>query len=225
MDFKNLFNSYLNHGFLVRINGLIGKDEWNTKISLQDGSQNDILEGWITSRIFYDGTKTNDHNIIYDYLYNKLGIKGEASDISLHNFEQFHFLLQTARIVKNNTSCKVEKLAQIAYNVGQLLASIHLYYDHPSALHYITVNKLNQVESYISLAATPSSATPSSATPSSAISTQIVGGSTTSLLDMYSKYINMTPYKGHKLIGGKSCTCGSEKCSNCNEITHIDLLI
>jgi hypothetical protein len=214
MDFKNLFNSYLTHGVSVRINGLNGKEEWNKKISQQDASQNDISSGWVTTRVFYDGNKTTDHAAIYDYLYNKLGIKGEETDVSLNDFNKFHFLLQTARLVKNNPTCKVERLAQIAYNVGQMLASIDLYHDHPSALHYITVNKLNQVESYISLPVTPSS-------------NQIVGGGPMPILDIYSKYIDMTPYKGHKLIGGMqpSCLCGSNKCYNCNGTTIIDLLI
>jgi len=210
MDFKNLFNSYLTHGVSVRINGLNGKEEWNKKISLQDASQNDISSGWVTTRIFYDGNKSTDHAAIYDYLYNTLGIKGEETDASLNDFEQFHFLLQTARLVKNSPTCKVERLAQIAYHVGQLLASIHLYHSHPLALHYITVNKLNQVESYINVPTTP---------------VQIIGGGVTPVLDIYSKYIDMTPYRGHKLIGGKSCLCGSKQCPNCNEITHIDLLI
>ena len=242
MDLKKIFNSFLTHGFSVRIgiiNGqaLNGKDEWNNKISQEDSSQNEISGGWVTSRIFYDGTKSTDHAVIYDYLYNKLGMKGENSDSgsSNPNFEQYHFLLQTARLVKNNPVCKVERLAQIAYNVGQMLACIDFYSGYPSALQYITANKLNKVESYINL---PSQQTHQGASlDSESSSEQLVGGNP--VLNMYSKYIDMTPYKGMsffatqnmqssasgtKLSGG-ACSCGSSKCSTCTNLTMIDLLI
>ena len=91
MDLKKLFNSYVTHGLHVRLNNLDGKVEWNNKISIQDGSQNIIESGWVTKRIFYDGSRSENLDEIYDYLYNRLGIKGESVDNANVNFENFHF--------------------------------------------------------------------------------------------------------------------------------------
>lgn len=209
MDLKYLFNSYLVYGIDVRSNGLNGKDAWGKKISQQDNSQNKISGGWITTRTFYDGTKSSDPLIIYDYLYMKLGMKGELSDrsnSSNNNFEQFHFLLQTARLVKNNPICTIERLVQVAYNVGQMLASIDFYCTYPSILQYISVNKLNHVESYINLSSNGQS------------------GGTAPIINYYKKYIDMTPYKGSTLFGG-SCKCGESECIKCDGSTFINLLI
>lgn len=221
MDLKNLFNSYLSHGINVRLSGLNGKEEWDKKISKQDNSLNEISGGWITPRIFYDGTKSTNSNDIYDYLYNRLGMKGEKTDSSISNFEQYHFILQTARLVKLN-SCNVERLAQIGYNVGQMLACIDFYCAHPAALQYISINKLNLVESYINLQAN----VPSSVNPAN--QSQLVGG-TAPVIDFYKKYIDLTPYKGSKLFGGscdstKTCKCGESNCDSCVGSAIINLI-
>jgi hypothetical protein len=210
MNLKNLFNSYVSYGLNVRLNTLNGKEEWNKKISTEDLSLNKIPGGWVTSRIFYNGTSSSDKNDIYDYLYNKIGMKGEISDNQLPGYEQFHFLLQTARLVKNN-ECTVEKLAQIGYNVGQLLASIDFYSAHPLALQYISTNKLNLVSSYVSGSETPVNLLP-----------PVQSGAGLPVIDMYKKYINMTPYKGYKMIGG--CGCGQSGCDKC-EVQIVNLLI
>jgi hypothetical protein len=206
MDLKKLFNSYLTYGVFVKINGLNSKDEWKNKISQQEGREDIIPGGWITSRIFYNGKVSTDLKVIYDYLYSCLGMGG----ITNPNFANFRPLLQTARLVNNNP-CTIEILAQVAYNVGQMLASIDFYSLEPSALHYISVNKLNKVESYIALPAC---------------------GGAQPVLDIYRKYIDMTPYKGTKLVGGScssttlnTCKCGSDSCDNCNGSTIINVLI
>jgi hypothetical protein len=258
MDLKNLFNSYVLHGLNIKLNGLDGQEEWNKKISSQDSSLNVIPGGWVTTRIFYNGTTSSNKDEIYDYLYNRIGMKGEKSDSSLNNFEQFHFLLQTARLVKNNPSCTIERLAQIGYNVGQLLASIDFYSEHPLSLQYISTNKLNLVSSYVSgsntsvqlLPPEPSAATtpePSAATtPATTTTTPVTtppatttttpatttttpatkplsGGTGLPVIDMYKKYIDMTPYKGYKMVGG-GCTCGKPGCDKC-DCQIINLLI
>lgn len=223
MDLKKIFNSFLTHGFSVRIgilngSGQNGKDEWNNKISQEDASQNEISGGWVTSRIFYNGEKSTDHSVIYTYLHDKLGM-GNGVDPENPNFEKFYFLLQTATLVKNNPDCKVEKLAQIAYNVGQMLACIDFYAEYPLALQYIVTNKLNKIESYINLPTNTQTNSP-----------QLAGGfDENPVLNMYRKYIDMTPYKGAKLVGGtcqsSQCSCGSDGCKECNGKSYLDLLI
>lgn len=215
MDLKNLFNSYVAHGLNVRLNGLNGKDEWNKKISTQDSSLNLIPGGWVTSRTFYNGVVSGDKGEIYDYLYDQIGMKGESSDNTLAGFEQFHFVLQTARLVKNNP-CSVERLAQIAYNVGQMLASINFYSAHPLALQYISTNKLNLVSSYVSGSESPVTLLPPAPPTQS-------GGAIDPTIDMYKKYIGLTPYKSYKMIGG-GCKCGEVGCDSC-DCQIVNLLI
>jgi len=211
MDLKNLFNSYVSHGLEIKLKGLNGRDEWNRKISTQDSSLNLIPGGWVTTRTFYNGTTSSNKDEIYDYLYNRIGMKGESSDNALPGWEQFHFILQTARLVKNNT-CTIERLAQIGYNIGQILASIDFYSAHPLALQYISTNKLNLVSSYVSGSDTPVTLLPPSLT-----------GGGLPVISMYQKYIDMTPYKGYKMIGS-GCTCGKPNCDKC-DCQIVNLLI
>ncbi len=205
MDLKNLFNSYVSHGLNAKLNGLNRIDDWNNKISTLDSSLNGISGEWVTTRIFYNGTSSSNRDEIYEYLYNRIGMKDErdSSDNLLPGFEQFYFVLQTAKIPKDST-CTFGKLAEIGYNVGQMLASIDFYSAHPLAIQYITSNKLNLVTSYISIPG------------------GLNGGSILPVIDMYKKYINMTPYKGYKMVGG--CSCGQPGCGKCDE-QIIDLLI
>jgi len=217
MDLKNLFNSYVTHGLNVRLNGLDGKDEWNKKILTQELSLNLIPGGWVTTRIFYNGLTSSDSEQIYDYLYNKIGMKGETDNGSIDNtlpgFEQFHFILQTARLVKK--PCTVERLAQIGYNVGQMLASIDFYSAHPLAIQYISINKLNLVSSYISGSESQVTLLPPQLSHS--------GGAIDPTIDIYKKFIKMTPYKSYKIIGG-GCTCGQPGCDKC-DCQIVNLLI
>ncbi len=216
MDLKNLFNSYVSHGLNVRLNSLNGKEEWNKKISTQDSSLNLIPGDWATTRTFYNGTSSSDKEQIYKYLYDHIGMKGETdndcSDNTLAGFEQFHFLLQTARLVKKNP-CTVERLAQVGYNVGQMLASIDFYSAYPLALQYITTNKLNLVSSYVS----------GSDSPVTLLPPKQSGGALDPTIDFYKKYIGMTPYKNYNMIGS-GCTCGKSGCDKC-DCQIVNLLI
>ena len=59
---------------------------WDKKISKQDNSLNEISGGWITPRIFYDGTKSTNSNDIYDYFgWNKLNRFDQTHGIIQHN--------------------------------------------------------------------------------------------------------------------------------------------
>lgn len=57
---------------------------------------------------------------------------------------------------------------------------------------------------------------------SSWINSTQAGGAIDPSIDIYKKYITMTPYKNYKMIGG--CSCGETGCSKCEE-HFINLLI
>ena len=226
MDLKNLFNEYLVFGIDVRLSrNKDGKKEWNNKISKQDNSQNPISGGWVTPRTLNDGLKSSDANQIYNYVHNTLGMKGETNeenkddDSNKEIFLPFHFLLQTARQVKNKL-CNYESRAQIAFNVGQVLASIDFYKTIPNVFQYIINNNLYLIDSYVDITVKEAAPVDGSKT--------FVGGSKAPVFDIYKKYINLTPYKGSNLFGGSCqdpCKCGSTKCNQCQGSSFVNLMV
>lgn len=149
---EQLFEKVIEYGRLVRSNKLDGLKAWNDIKGFFE-SQIDCSQ-WNVVR------KINDSNIsniqsIYDYVHRDLGMDGDDfDDKSDHDtWSKKHFFLQLVRIIKNNPDYSFVRLAQIAYNIGQLsnhIDSDSLY--EGDALTYYYENKLNEIGSYIDLA-------------------------------------------------------------------------
>ncbi len=200
MSLKFFFNTFVSHGLSARLNAgedFDGKKAWEDALSTIPSLSYDIQipGGWVTNRTFNDGTTNSSPQDIYNYLFDHLNTKGE-------NQEGYNHFLQTAILVKNDP-CTIKKLAQVGFNVGQMLACIDFY--SPEALQYIKTNKLQLVSSYINIVSEHS------------------GGAIDPTIDIYKKFIGMTPYKSYKMIGG-GCTCGQPGCDKC-DCKIINLLI
>lgn len=146
---EELFAKVIEYGRLVRANGLDGLKAWNDIKGLFESQI--ACRQWNIVRTI-NGQDVSDIQSIYDYVHGDLGMDGDDSDDkSDHNlWSKKHFFLQLIRIIKNNPDYSFVRLAQIAYNIGQL--SNHIDSDplyEGDALSYYYGNKLNEIGSYI----------------------------------------------------------------------------
>lgn len=146
---EQLFEKVIEYGRLVRANKLDGLKAWNDIKGLFE-SQIACREWNIVRTI--KGADTSDIQSIYDYVHGDLGMNGDDSDDKSNHdvWSKKHFFLQLIRIIKNNPDYSFVRLAQIAYNIGQLsnhIDSEPLY--EGDALTYYYGNKLNEISSYI----------------------------------------------------------------------------
>lgn len=148
MDLNKLFNEMIDYGFYIKSSKIDGLQAWRTKSNSFD---NDLKIGtWKHNRITKDSSLDTLEQI-YDYVYNTLGMKGEEStDRANPFFEQHHFLLQLARLPKND-KCTLKKILQIAYNIGQFMASVGSDAYSQDAIKFYHINNLNKLESYVEL--------------------------------------------------------------------------
>ncbi len=118
-----VFNTVIEYGQLVRSKGLNGLEPWNDIKGLFKDQV--VCPKWEIKRNIR-GTETTDINEIYDFVHDELDMKGDDSDDKTDHdsWSKKHFFLQLIRIIKNNPGFSFVRLAQIAYNIGQL--SIHL---------------------------------------------------------------------------------------------------
>lgn len=150
---EELFQSIIEYGRLVRANKLDGLESWNNIKGLFSNKTTCSESKWKIVRTI-DGIDTSDIEKIYDYVHDELGMDGDdLDDKSNHDlWSKKHFFLQLIRIVKNNPTFSLVRLAQIAYNIGQL--SNHIDLDaifEGNPLIYYYSNRLNQINSYIDL--------------------------------------------------------------------------
>lgn len=192
MDLNKLFNEMIHYGFYIKSSKIDGLQAWRTKSNSLD---NDLEIGtWKHTRITKDGS-LNTLKQIYDYVYNTLAMKGEEStDRTNPFFEEHHFLLQLARIPKND-KCTIKKILQIAYNIGQFMASVESKAYSPDAIAFYHTNNLNKLESYVELK-------------------QQNGGFIEYNLNIYNKYLSMTPSK-NQIISFNQNLNNSNSCSQC----------
>ncbi len=150
---EELFQSVIEYGRLVRANKLDGLKLWEDIKGLFSDKTTCSGAQWKIVRTI-NGVDTSDIHKIYNYVYNELGMDGEDSDDkSDHDlWSKKHFFLQLIRIVKKNPTFSLVRLAQIAYNIGQL--SNHLDSDplfEEKHTSYFYSNRLNEIGSYIDL--------------------------------------------------------------------------
>lgn len=156
---ETLFNKVIEYGKYVRENNLNGLKAW-TDIKGLFESQITCPQWNITRNI--EGKKTFNIDEIYLYVYNDLGMRGEDADDDKTTteshlaWEKKHFLLQLIRIIKNipGNEFNFLRLAQIAYNIGQISVYIdsdsdEIYEGKPR--EFYLSNKLNKIESYVNI--------------------------------------------------------------------------
>lgn len=148
-NINNIFQKVIQYGTLVRSSKLDGLKAWNDIKPLFD-KQITCVDWYISRKI--NDIETQNIQEIYDYVHENLNMKGdEIDDTSNHElWEKQHFFLQLIRIIKNNPKFSFVRLAQIAYNIGQL----SIYIDSDSFFEgnpreYFYLNELDKVTSYI----------------------------------------------------------------------------
>lgn len=151
MNPEEIFKKIIYYGKIVRTGGHDGLKAWeNIK-----GLFTDQLTGtWKIAR-YVNGEEIDNIEDIYNYVHDELGMKGEETDDQSDNnlWGKQHFFLQLVRIIKNNPEFSFVRLAQIAYNIGQLsiyIESDELFKPEPIQKYY-KENNLDLISSYANL--------------------------------------------------------------------------
>jgi len=149
---QQLFDLAIQYGYESYRNDLDGQESWN---KLKDKMNSSKICEWQISRNFSDGRDINYIEQIYSKIHDELQMHGEEDDMNKYSitkkvWERFHFVLQTIRIPKNSP-CSLQKIIQIAFNIGQyMVANENMNYS-PEVNEFITSNNLDKVESYIDI--------------------------------------------------------------------------
>jgi hypothetical protein len=152
VNIQQLFDLAIHYGYISYKNGLNGQESWSKLKDEMDSSQ---ICKWQLSRKFSDGRDINDIRQIYLKIHDDLQMHGEDGDMDKYHitkkqWERFHFVLQTARIPKNS-HCSLQKIIQIAFNIGQYRSANKKDSYSLEVNKFITDNNLDKVESYIDL--------------------------------------------------------------------------
>jgi hypothetical protein len=145
---KELFSIVKEYGYIVRTKKLDGLASWNEMKALIPSITK--LE-WSINLVNLDSKPITSLEDAYTYVHETLGMKGEddPTEKSNQNWEKFHFFLQLVRIPKNNPECNIIRLAQVAYNLGQLSAE---YKDDsvytPAVKRFYDMNNLGAMHTY-----------------------------------------------------------------------------
>jgi len=133
----DLWEAYLNYGYLIRKNDQDGLAAWN---KLKDSFPSFDLV-WIE--------KSN----LYLQQLIELGVSNEENPekagMTVLEWERNHFLIQHGRIINQNKEGSIRRLLQIAYNAGQFRAELEKNIYPCEQLKYYIVNDLSKVTSYI----------------------------------------------------------------------------
>ncbi len=144
---EELFNLIKNYGYIVRKNNLNGLASWNEIKTLLVSIKCERLIWNINIKNLDRESITGIENA-YNYVHDTLGMKGEDTDTNGPNWEKFHFFLQLVRIPYNNPDCNLVRLAQIAYNLGQLSAVYDDAVYTPNVKQFYTINNLDKMSAY-----------------------------------------------------------------------------
>jgi hypothetical protein len=150
--FQELFDLAIKYGYTSKSRNLNGLESWNYIKNKLDSTK--ICE-WAITRMFPDGERVYDNNIVYSKIHNELKMYGEDGDeekykLSHNNWERAHCVLQTARIPKKS-DCSIQKIVQIGFNIGQYKAENKEKAYNKKVNKFIELNKLNKVKSYVNL--------------------------------------------------------------------------
>lgn len=144
---EELFNLIKNYGYIVRTNNLDGLASWNEMKTLLVSIRCEGLI-WNINLINLNQESINGIENAYNYVRNTLGMKGEDTDPKGPNWEKFHFYLQLVRIPYNNPDCNLVRLAQVAYNLGQLSAVYEDAVYSPDVKRFYSMNNLDKTSAY-----------------------------------------------------------------------------
>jgi hypothetical protein len=146
---EELFNLIKNYGYIIRKNNLNGLTNWNEMKDILSNISCNCLS-WNINLVNLDKKNITSISDAYNYVHDYLDMKGEDDQTEKcnPNWEKFHFFLQLVRIPYNNPDCNLVRLAQIAYNLGQLDA---VYFDDiytPSVRTFYNMNNLDKMSAY-----------------------------------------------------------------------------
>lgn len=142
-NINSLFNLVIKYGIMTRKNEYDGLTNWN------------IIKKYLISDAKYEwsilidikGKNTNNLKEIYNYVHDKLGMRGDENDEKNDKWEPYHFFLQLIRIPLNN-ECSLQRIMQIAYNIGQYYAESDNEIYTEKIKNYFNKNKLGELHSY-----------------------------------------------------------------------------
>lgn len=149
---QQLFYLAIQYGYQSYAKSLNGQESWN---KLKDKLDSTKICEWQISRNFSNGFVSSNIEQIYSKIHDDLEMHGEEGDMDKYSitkvqWERFHFVLQTIRIPKNS-HCSLQKIIQIAFNIGQYRAANENMNYRPEVIEFITSNNLDKVESYINI--------------------------------------------------------------------------
>jgi len=144
---EQLFTLVKNYGYIVRTNNFDGLASWNEMKDILSTISCDGLT-WRINLLNLNGECLTSIEDAYNYVHDTLGMLGEETDPKIDNWEKFHFFLQLVRIPKNNPTCNLVRLAQIAYNLGQLSAVYDDAVYTPEVKQFYTMNNLGAMNTY-----------------------------------------------------------------------------
>jgi hypothetical protein len=143
---EDLFKIVKDYGFLVRKNRLNGLRSWNEIKSLVQNGED--------SRCNWNFSKEQLEEM-YFHVHDSLNMRGEEMDSGYkeedenhEDWEKMHFFLQLVRIPKNN-DCKLLRVCQIGYNLGQLSAEKGDTIYTSEVEEYYNANRLEELGTYI----------------------------------------------------------------------------
>jgi hypothetical protein len=145
---EDLFNLVKEYGFIVRTNKFDGQASWEEmqKLLLTIIHCDGLV--WTIKLVKLDREPITSIENTYNYVRVVLGMKGDSKDPRDENWEKFHFFLQLVRIPNNNPACNLVKLAQIAYNLGQLSAVYDDSVYTPEVKQFYEMNDLGVMRTY-----------------------------------------------------------------------------
>jgi hypothetical protein len=147
---EELFNLVKNYGYIVRTNDLNGLASWNEMKALIPSITCKL--DWSIKLYKIDGNPITSIGDAYKYVHVELGMEGEdnPTEKSNINWEKFHFFLQLVRIPYKNPICDLVRLAQVAYNLGQLSAVYDDSVYTPKVKQFYHRNNLDVMSTYTS---------------------------------------------------------------------------
>jgi len=155
---EKLFNTVINYGYYVRLNKIKGLDAWNEiKKDINKDDEKNIklsskINNWNIS-ININNKKTSDILLIYNYFKYEMNLHGDENDKEQYKlddktWERNHFYLQLIRIPKNN-ACNLQRLLQIAYNIGQLVCEMKRKKIKEENIIFFIMNRLYSINTYV----------------------------------------------------------------------------
>jgi hypothetical protein len=150
---EQVFEKVVNFGSHVRKNRLDGLQKWNVlKKILNDVTGLSDSCNWRISCKLDSDEPVTDIEQIYHFVHDELGMKGDDTDDESSPFwEAHHFALQLIRIPRNNPKVSLQRLLQVAYNIGQFKVEVEKGSYSMDVINFVKNNRLDSMDSYINV--------------------------------------------------------------------------